>query len=123
MDKRFFSHIKCSEDVDYSIISRESIDRRNVHRVYFKVKVEPGLSREELMGLAESLVKNTIKRERCHSITVDFGTLGNADFAPYGNWLLGGEIPIEGYDKYAFKYYFNQSGLNMKLDDVSVFED
>ncbi|MBN1271575.1 MAG: hypothetical protein JXB26_04825 [Candidatus Aminicenantes bacterium] len=108
LDDKRFSLAELAKTIDYSIKSRESYDKRDIHRVYLRVEVHQELSRREFLALAEWIVKKTVMKERCHSITLDFGFLGNVDFAPYGNLIMAGAVPIDSYNNYAFKYYFNR---------------
>ncbi len=62
------------------------------------------------MAIAQKIVKGLIQQEECHSISIDFGTYGHADFAPHGNWNKAGEVPINNYEEYRFKYQLTSSG-------------
>lgn len=101
-----FALARMANDVDFEILFRKNFDQDNVHRVHFRVDVTKNVSQGELKAIAQKIVKDTIEKERCHSIAIDFGIFGYADFAPYGNWLKAGEIPIDDYKNYRFKYLF-----------------
>jgi len=102
-DKNIFSHLNKFRDTSYTIRSRESLDRSNIHRVFFQVDVPKGINQEQLLAVAQKIVKEAISHEYCHSIKIDFGPYGYVDFAPYGNWAKGGEVPISHYRNYRFK--------------------
>lgn len=101
-----FALARMANDIDFEITFRKNFDQDNVHRVHFKVDVLMNASQGELKAIAQKIVKDTIEKERCHSIAIDFGIFGYVDFAPYGNWLKAGEIPIDDYKDYQFKYLF-----------------
>lgn len=103
-DKNIFSHLEKAKEAIYIIKSRESLDRKNIHRVFFQVEVQEGINQEQLLAIAQKIVKETISYEYCHSIRIDFGPYGHVDFAPYGNWIKGGEIPTGQYRDYRFNY-------------------
>lgn len=106
-NKEIFSHLLKTEYISYTIRSRESLDRNNIHRVYFKIEVPRGVNQEYLSAVAQKVVKETIIHERCHSIKIDFGPYGYVDFAPFGDWNKAGEININGYRNYRFNYVFS----------------
>lgn len=106
-NKKIFSHLDKAEEISYVIRSRESLDRNNIHRLYFQVEVPKGINREQLVAGAQKIVKETISYELCHSIKIDFDSYGHVDFAPYGDWTRAGEIPINHYRNYRFKYVFS----------------
>lgn len=101
-----FSSADKSQGISYTIKERESINISNIHRLRFRIEVPNSISNEQIMSIAQKIVKNTIAHEECHSITLDFGLYGYVDFAPYGNWVKAGEIPIDNYKDYKFKYFF-----------------
>jgi hypothetical protein len=101
---KIFSHLHKAEDIFYTIRIRESLDRANIHRVYFKIEVPTDIKQEQLSAVAQKIVKETIIHERCHGIRIDFGPFGNVDFAPYGDWSRAGEVDIDRYKNYGFKY-------------------
>lgn len=101
-----FSSADKSQEISYTIKERESINISNIHRLRFRIEVPNSISNEQIMSIAQKIVKNTIAHEECHSITLDFGLYGYIDFAPYGNWVRAGEIPIDNYKDYKFKYFF-----------------
>ena len=82
------------------------MDRSTVHRVFFKIEVLKIDNKETLMALAQKIVKELLSHEQCHGVSIDFGPFGYADFAPYGNWIRSGEIPINNYKDYQFRYIF-----------------
>ena len=112
---KIFSHLQKAEDVFYTIRIRESLDRANIHRVYFKIEVPTDISQEQLSAVAQKIVKETIIHERCHGIRIDFGPFGNVDFAPYGDWSKAGEVDIDRYKNYGFKYVLSSFDTS-KLD-------
>ncbi len=101
---KIFSHLHKAEDIFYTIRIRESLDRANIHCVYFKIEVPTDINQEQLSAVAQKIVKETIIHERCHGIRIDFGPFGNVDFAPYGDWSRAGEVNIDRYKDYGFKY-------------------
>lgn len=113
-DKNIFSHLNKLRDTSYTIRSRESLDRSNIHRVFFQVDVPKGTNQEQLLAVAQKIVKETISHEYCHSIKIDFGPYGYVDFAPYGNWAKGGEVPISHYRNYRFNYVLSSSFFSIK---------
>ncbi len=104
-----FSHLQKAEDVFYKIRIRESLDRANIHRVYYKIDVPTDINQEQLSAVAQKIVKETMIHERCHGIRIDFGPFGNVDFAPYGDWSRAGEVDIDRYKEYGFKYSLSTS--------------
>ena len=101
---KIFSHLHKAEDIFYTIRIRESLDRANIHCVYFKIEVPTDINQEQLSAVAQKIVKETIIQERCHGIRIDFGPFGNVDLAPYGDWSRAGEVNIDRYKDYGFKY-------------------
>jgi hypothetical protein len=112
---KIFSHLDKAEDIFFTIRIRESLDRANIHRVYFKIDVPTDINLEKLSAVAQKIVKETILHERCHGIRIDFGPFGNVDFAPYGDWSRAGEVDIDRYKDYGFKYVLSSFGTS-KLD-------
>ncbi len=112
---KIFSHLHKAEDIFYTIRIRESLDRANIHRVYFKIEVPTDINQEQLLAVAQKIVKETIIHERCHGIRIDFGSFGNIDFAPYGDWNMAGEVDIDRYKDYGFKYVLSSFDTS-KLD-------
>jgi hypothetical protein len=112
---KIFSHLDKAEDILYTIRIRESLDRANIHRVYYKIDVPTDINQEQLSAVAQKIVKETIIHERCHGIRVDFGPFGNVDFAPYGDWSRAGEVDIDRYKNYGFKYVLSSFDAS-KLD-------
>ena len=111
-----FSHLHKAEGIFYTIRIRESLDSANIHRVYYKIEVPTDINQEQLSAIAQKIVKETIIHERCHGIRIDFGPFGNVDFAPYGDWSKAGEVDIDRYKDYGFKYVlssFDTSKLDM----------
>ena len=112
---KIFSHLDKAEDIFFTIRIRESLDRANIHRVYFKIDVPTDINLEQLSAVAQKIVKETILHERCHGIRIDFDPFGNVDFAPYGDWSRAGEVDIDRYKDYGFKYVLSSFGTS-KLD-------
>jgi hypothetical protein len=79
---------------------------KDIHRVHFKVDISEPAAKEQIMGVAQKIVKETIALENCHSIAIDFGNLGYVDYAPYGKWTKAGSISPDDYKNYKFKYIF-----------------
>lgn len=101
-----FPLVEKAKGVSYMIKSRESFIQDSVRRVYYEIEVPKIISREQFMGLAQKIVKETIYQEKCHSIAIDFGPAGYVDFAPFGNWVKAGEVPLDNYENYKFRYIF-----------------
>ena len=112
---KIFSHLDKAEDIFFTIRIRESLDRANIHRVYYKIDVSTDINPEQLSAVAQKIVKETILHESCHGIRIDFGPFGNVDFAPYGDWSRAGEVDIDRYKDYGFKYVLSSFGTS-KLD-------
>ncbi len=110
-----FSYLHKADDIFYTIRIRESLDRANIHRVYYKIDVSTDINQEQLSAVAQKIVKETIIHERCHGIRIDFGPFGNVDFAPYGDWNRAGEVDIDRYKNYGFKYVLSSFDTS-KLD-------
>jgi len=104
---KIFSYLHKAENIFYTIRIRESLDRINIHRVYFKIEVPTDINQEQLSAVAQKIVKETIIHEKCHGIRIDFGPFGNVDFAPYGDWSRAGEVDIDRYKNYRFKYVYS----------------
>ena len=101
-----FALVDEAEGVSYVIKERKSLDRQEYHRILFQVEVRNTLPQTKLKALAQKIVQDTIKKEKCHGISLDFGPYGYADFAPYGNWQKSGETLEVDYDNYRFTYVF-----------------
>ena len=112
---QIFSHLQKAQDIFFTIRIRESLDRANIHRVYYKIDVPTDINQEQLSAVAQKIVKETILHERCHGIRIDFGPFGNVDFAPNGDWSRAGEVNIDRYKDYGFKYVLSSFGVS-KLD-------
>jgi len=106
-DKEIFSDADKAKEIFFTIKSRESLDRANVHRLYFQVDVPKEIDDKSLMAVAQRIVKETISREYCQAIRIDFGRYGCVDFAPYGEWEKAGENALPRYEKYRFKHILN----------------
>ena len=108
-NKNIFSHVHLDKKraISYKIKSREALNRNNIHRVYFYIEIPNGVTQDMLKAVAQKIVKNTITHEICHSINIDFGPYGYIDFAPFGEWVKAGDVPIENYRYYRFKYCFS----------------
>jgi len=104
--KDVFALVDEAEGIPYVIKDRKSLDRQKYHRVLFQVEVSHTLPRIKIKALAQKIVKDTIEREQCHGISLDFGPYGYADFAPYGNWQKSGENPEVDYSNFRFTYVF-----------------
>jgi hypothetical protein len=104
--KDVFALVDEAEGVSYVIKDRKSLDRQEYHRILFQVEVSNTLPPTKLKALAQKIVKDTIKREKCHGISLDFGPYGYADFAPYGNWNKSDEKLEVDYNNYRFTYVF-----------------
>lgn len=103
-NKRVFSHLDKCKDISFVIKSRKNLDRGDVHSVQFQVEVPHWLTQDQLMAVAQKIVKETLTYEQCHGITIDFTSAGYVDFAPFGNWDKVGEVPVNKYKDYGFKY-------------------
>jgi hypothetical protein len=108
-DRRIFSYLDKLDEIKHTIKLRESLNKGDIHRVFFQVEVAGDIHRERLSSLAQRIVKETIAQEDCHSIRIDFGPHGYVDFAPFGDWDKAGEIPLGVYRNYRFKYIFSSS--------------
>jgi len=104
-----------AENISFQVLSRKNISIGNSHRVQFRVQIQSLVSKQEFMAVVQKIVKNILQKEDCHSISIDFGVLGYADFAPFGNWAMAGEFPINDYKDYKFKYQFHQNELGQPL--------
>ena len=104
--KDVFALVDEAEDVSYVIKDRKSLDKQEYHRILFQIEVSHALPQIKLKALAQKIVKDTIKREKCHGISLDFGPYGYADFAPYGNWQKSDEKLEVDYNNYRFTYVF-----------------
>jgi hypothetical protein len=89
--------------IPFEIKSRNSLDSP-IHSVTYKVKPLEPFSKFQMSAVAQKIVKETLQHEMCHRIAIDFLGLGYADFAPFGNWVKAGEVPIGNYEAYTFKY-------------------
>jgi hypothetical protein len=106
-NKEIFSDLDKAKEISFTIKLRESLDRGNVHRLYFQVEVPKETDDKNLMAVAQRIVKETISQEYCHGIRVNFGRYGYVDFAPYGEWEKAGETTFPRYEKYRFKSILN----------------
>lgn len=106
-NKEIFSDLDKAKEIFFTIKLRESLDKGGVHRLYFRVETSRGVDDKSLMAVAQRIVKETISREYCHALRVDFGQSGYVDFAPYGEWERAGETHPGQYEKYKFKYVLN----------------
>jgi hypothetical protein len=101
--KEKFPLAEKASDIPYEIQSRNWTDSP-IHSVLYQVKISAPFSELRMCAVAQKIVKETITQEWCHRIAIDFPGKGYVDFAPYGNWLKAGEVPIDNYRSYAFKY-------------------
>lgn len=108
-DRRIFSHLDKPDEIKHTIKLRESLNKGDIHRVFFQVEVAGEVNRERLSSLAQKIVKETISKEHCHSIRIDFGPHGYVDFSPFGDWDKAGETPLGVYRNFRFKYIFSSS--------------
>ena len=104
--KDVFALVDEAEGVPYIIKDRKSLDIHEYHRILFQVEISNNLPRIKLKALAQKIVMETIRREKCHGISLDFGPYGYADFAPYGNLYRSEENMEVDYDNYRFTYVF-----------------
>lgn len=114
-----FSHLGKVKELSYRIKSRNNLNSSNVHRVSYQVEIPKGVNKELLMAVAQKIVKDTIGRELCHSVTIDFGEYGYVNFAPYGNLFKAGEVPFDNYRNYRFNYVFFPSFSKPQKKDSS----
>ena len=89
--------------IPYEIQARNWTDFP-IHSVLYQVKISAPFSELRMCAVAQKIVKETIAHEWCHRIAIDFPGKGYVDFAPYGNWIKAGEVPIDNYRAYTFKY-------------------
>jgi hypothetical protein len=106
-NKELFSDLDKAKEIFFTIKLRENLDRGSVHRLYFRVEVPKETDDKSLMAVAQRIVRETISREYCHGIRIDFGRYGYVDFAPYGEWEKAGEIAYPRYERYRFKSVLN----------------
>ncbi len=104
-DKEIFSLLDKAKEISFKIKYRDCLSQENIQRIYFQVEVPGKASLEQLKGIAQWVVKETLTHGDCHSITVDFDELGYIDFAPDGNWSKAGKVPVDNYKSYQFRYY------------------
>ncbi|MFQ6070458.1 MAG: hypothetical protein ACE5LC_08025 [Candidatus Aminicenantales bacterium] len=104
-NKGQFSHLQEAKNIPFRIKSRNNIDRGRIHLVHIVAEVPPGLTQTQLLGVSEKIVKAILSRELCHGISIDFVAGGSVDFAPFGNWAKAGEVPIDNYRDYQFRYF------------------
>jgi hypothetical protein len=90
----------------YKVLSRKNFVYNSIFRIQFNVEVPEETSTQQYMAIAQKLVQDTIRMEKCHSIEILFEDNCYVDFAPYGEWDRAGEIPINDYRDYKFKYTF-----------------
>ena len=104
--REVFALVDEAEGVPYKIKDRKSLDNHDYHRILFQIEVSHELPRIKLKALAQKIVKDTIQREICHGISLDFGRYGYADFAPFGNWQRSGDTLEVDYSNFRFTYVF-----------------
>jgi len=107
--EQIFSIVDKNITVPFVIKFRKDLDKGKIHRVQFRVEVSNGFNQQQLMAIAQKIVKQTLTHEYCHGITIDFGCDVYIDFAPFGNWAKAGEVPINNYKNYRFKCFFPSS--------------
>jgi len=105
-NESLFSLAENARGMSYTIQDRERLDRNGLHQEYFQIDMPEGASQKELKAIAQKIVKDTIDHKECHCIVIDFGIYGYVDFAPYGNWVKAGDIPLDDYKNYDFRYVF-----------------
>lgn len=91
--------------IPFKIQSRDTLFSP-VHSVLFHVHMQMPASRQDMSAVAQKIVRETLRHEKCHCIAIDFKEHGYVDFAPYGKWTKAGEVPIDNYETYEFKYTF-----------------
>lgn len=106
-NREIFSHLDEAKKISYIIKLRENLDRDNIHRIYFQVEVLTEVDEKSLMAVAQRVVKETISREDCGALRIDFGRYGYVDFAPYGEWERAAAALPGLYERYRFKYVLN----------------
>ncbi|MCJ7679486.1 MAG: hypothetical protein MUP70_02065 [Candidatus Aminicenantes bacterium] len=95
-----------AETVSYEILQRKTFSYSDIIRIQFKVQMAGNDSKQNLQAVAQKIVRDTILKNKCHTISIDFGRGGFVDFAPYGKWTMAGEAPILNYKDYRFRYAF-----------------
>lgn len=105
-EHNLFTHIKKAENIAYSILSRKNLDRNGNYSIYLKIETTEQLSKEELVALTQKIVKEVIDRERCYSISLDFGEYGYADFIPENTLTKLSNYSEIDYNTYQLKYVF-----------------
>ena len=95
------------ENIKFSILIRKNMDSGRIRRIYFRVKLNEKGNTEKYKAVAHKIIRDVLEYEKCHGISIDFGPLGQVDFAPDGNWLLAGSVPAGNYDRYQVNYHFN----------------
>lgn len=105
-NERLFSLAENTSGMSYTIQYSESSDRNGLHQEYFQIDMPEGASQKKLKAIAQKIVKDAIDHKECHCIVIDFGIYGHVDFAPYGNWIKAGDIPLDNYKNYDFRYVF-----------------
>lgn len=91
--------------IPFKIQSRDTL-YSPVHSVLFHVDMQIPATRQDMCAVAQKIVRETLRHEKCHCIAIDFREHGYVDFAPYGKWTKAGEVPIDNYETYEFKYSF-----------------
>jgi hypothetical protein len=100
------------EKIEFSILIRKNIDSGRIRRIYFRVKLNEKGNPEKCKAVAHKIIRDVLEYEKCHGISIDFGPLGQVDFAPDGNWLMAGSVPAGNYDRYQVHYHFNTELFN-----------
>ena len=97
------------ENIGYSVLIRKNMNSGRVRRVYFRVILTENSNIKKYKAVAQKIIRDVLFYEQCHGIMVDFGPVGQVDFAPEGNWLLAGTVPANDYDTYQVNYNFRPS--------------
>ncbi len=104
--KDTFALVDEAEGVSFIIKDRKYLNIHDSHRILFQIEISNSLPKIKIKALAQKIVMETISREKCHGISLDFGRYGYADFAPYGNLHRRETIREANYDNFRFTYVF-----------------
>lgn len=103
--------------VEHEIINKNSHQTANAVRYSLDVLVKEEATEEELKALAEKIVEDFKKEEDFNALSIGFYdnaedigygyTLGNIDYAPYGDWGRASEVGAGDYSKSEYSYSLN----------------
>ena len=119
-----------TKEINYRIVEKEDLSFSNVKRFVWSVVVDEEVSVKDLELISKEVIEVAKKEVDFNAIAIHFYdyeeyvgkgyTLGQAEYAPDGDWSMADSVSVGNYKKMDYKFEFREKDWSIQLNQGEV---